>query len=185
MTNLDQYSKSDDAIALRLRALQTDATAPYDWVEFKRRSDERRRPQWHRAAIAALFVLVIVGAALWGRFSHVGESGKNTQTTANDYQTSFNTLPNDANEKIDTYANTSATSQWLASLPSEPTIVRVGTRVAVVDLEDHIAWIDDLLSAAQVESAQPAHIRTLQRERAQLINSLAQVRYAETLAAQR
>jgi hypothetical protein len=183
MTNFDQRSKSDEAIALRLRALQTDATAPYDWAEFKRRSDERRRPQWHRAAIAALFVLVIVGAALWGRFAQVGVSAKNTQTAAIDNQTSFGTPSNDANERIYSSANTNATSQWLASLPNEPAVVRVGTRVAVVDLEDHIAWIDDLLSAAQVESAQPAHIRTLQRERAQLIHSLAQVRYAETLAA--
>jgi len=78
-----------------------------------------------------------------------------------------------------------ANSLWLASLPAEPAITRLDTRVAVVDLEDHIAWIDDLLNTVQAESAQSPHIRTLQRERAQLIASLAKVRYVETLAAQR
>jgi len=78
-----------------------------------------------------------------------------------------------------------ASSRWLASLPAEPAITRLDTRVAVVDLEDHIAWIDDLLNTVQAESAQSPHIRTLQRERAQLIASLAKVRYVETLAAQR
>jgi hypothetical protein len=79
----------------------------------------------------------------------------------------------------------SATSQWLASLPSEPAIVRVDSRLPVVELEDRIAWVDDMLNTVQVESAQPVHIQTLRRERAQLISSLARVRYAETLAAER
>ena len=37
--------------------------------------------------------------------------------------------------------------RWLASLPSEPAMVRVGTRAAVMGLEDRIAQVDDLLTA--------------------------------------
>jgi hypothetical protein len=72
---------------------------------------------------------------------------------------------------------------WLASLPKEPVVVRVGTRAAAAGLEDRIAQIDDLLSVERVNGSQPARLTSLQQERAQLISSLVQVRYAETLVA--
>ncbi|MFZ1904893.1 MAG: hypothetical protein WAU56_05825, partial [Steroidobacteraceae bacterium] len=72
--------------------------------------------------------------------------------------------------------------RWLASLPSEPLLVRVGTRAAVTTLEDRIAQVDDLLSAQRADRAPPAHLLALQQQRLQLVDSLAQVRYAETLA---
>jgi hypothetical protein len=59
--------------------------------------------------------------------------------------------------------------------------VRVGTRAAVAGLEDRIAQLDDLLSEARVEGTQPASLVALQQQRARLVRSLAQVRYAETL----
>jgi hypothetical protein len=74
-----------------------------------------------------------------------------------------------------------ATERWLASLPSEPGVVRVGTQAAVAGLEDRIAQLDDLLSAARVEGAQPARLALLEQQRARLVNSLVQVRYAQTL----
>ena len=80
-------------------------------------------------------------------------------------------------------ARTQATERWLASLPSEPVIVRFGTRVAVTSLEDRIAQVDDLLTAANFGDVQPARLAALQQERGRLVNSLAQVRYAEALAA--
>lgn len=172
MNNFERRATSDECIADLLRGLETSVSAPYDWAEFKRRSTQRYRGHSLRIAAAAAFMLVMLGAALWSRFAHVGDAS--TDLTTAQTEAPADSLP-----------DVEATSRWLASLPREPAIVRVGTRVAVTDLEDHIAWIDDLLSAAQVERAQPAHIRTLQRERAQLIHSLAQVRYAETLAAER
>jgi hypothetical protein len=72
--------------------------------------------------------------------------------------------------------------RWLASLPSEPSLTRVGNRAAVTGLEDRIAQVDDLLSAAGAAQATPARLRALQQERARLVGALVQVRYAETLA---
>jgi hypothetical protein len=72
--------------------------------------------------------------------------------------------------------------QWLASLPSDPAVVRVGTRAAVSGLEDRIAQLDDILSAARIEGARPGRLNALQEERARLLKSLVQVRYAEELA---
>jgi hypothetical protein len=43
--------------------------------------------------------------------------------------------------------------------------------------------MDDVLSAERLDAVDRTHIVALQRERARLINSLAQVRYAETLVA--
>jgi len=72
--------------------------------------------------------------------------------------------------------------QWLEQQPDEPAVVRVGARAAVASLEDRIAWVDDALSDAQFGSANRGGMRALERERAQLVSSLARVRYAQTLA---
>jgi len=73
---------------------------------------------------------------------------------------------------------------WLASLPPEPVIVNFGTRVAVTGLEDRIAQLDDLMTAANASHVQPARLSALQRERGRLVDSLVQVRYAEALVAE-
>ena len=73
--------------------------------------------------------------------------------------------------------------QWLEQQPKEPAVVRVGARAAVASLEDRIAWVDDALSDAQFGSANRGGMQVLERERAQLVSSLARVRYAQTLAA--
>ena len=67
--------------------------------------------------------------------------------------------------------------------PAEPAVVRVGPRLAVANLEDRIAWLDDAVTDEQFGSEDATHVAALQQERARLVNSLAQVRYAETLAA--
>jgi hypothetical protein len=76
-----------------------------------------------------------------------------------------------------------AIETWLASLPREPVVVRVGTRSAVAGLEDRIAQVDDLLTFDGSEGTHPDRIVALRRERARLVGSLAQVRYAEFVAA--
>jgi hypothetical protein len=60
--------------------------------------------------------------------------------------------------------------------------VRVGTRADVLGLEDRIAQVDDLLTAGDAGRGQDVAVLALQRERARLVSSLVQVRYAETLA---
>ena len=74
---------------------------------------------------------------------------------------------------------------WSAGSPAsrcEPALTRVGNRAAVTGLEDRIAQVDDLLSAARDAQAAPARLGALQQERARLVGALVQVRYAETLA---
>jgi hypothetical protein len=71
--------------------------------------------------------------------------------------------------------------EWLARLPEEPALVRAGPRLAVASLEDRIAWFDDALTDQRLHGASAAQLQVLQQERARLVSSLAQVRYAEAL----
>jgi|KBSMisStandDraft_5_1062788.scaffolds.fasta_scaffold129289_2 hypothetical protein len=170
-------------IAKLLRNLPQETRQPYDWAEFRRRSHERRSLDARRsasvkkyAALAAVLVLAIVGIAFWVRIvqSHVAMP-----------VASAGMLEEDPPILVD-YANAraDAAEHWLASLPDEPVVVHVGTRAAVAGLEDRIAQVDDLLSAARVEGAQPGRLSALELQRARLVNSLVQVRYAETLVAE-
>jgi len=75
-----------------------------------------------------------------------------------------------------------AIESWLAALPREPAVVRVGTRAAVAGLEDRIAQVDDLMTSMRIEGTSGDRLADLQRERLRLVGSLAQVRYAEVVA---
>jgi hypothetical protein len=81
-------------------------------------------------------------------------------------------------------ARTQASKRWLEHHSGEPALVRVGPRLAVANLEDRIAWVDDALTDAQFASVNTGRMHALEQERARLVSSLAQVRYAETLVAQ-
>ena len=166
-----------------LRNLPQEIRQPYDWTEFRRRSRERASFDIRRsasvkryAALAAALVIVIVGIASWVRIgqSQVSMPVANTGMFEDD--------PPFIVDSID--ARSDAAERWLASLPDEPVVVHVGTRAAVTGLEDRIAQVDDLLSAARVEGAQPARLSALEQQRARLVSSLMQVRYAETLVAE-
>jgi hypothetical protein len=69
---------------------------------------------------------------------------------------------------------------WLTEHPRQA-LVKVPAQMAVTELEDQIATIDDQLNAERLESAQAKQLTLLQRDRAQLVESLAQVRYAQNL----
>ena len=79
-------------------------------------------------------------------------------------------------------ARTRAIEAWLAGLPREHAMVRVGAHAAVSGLQDQIAALDDLMSVERAAGAQPGRLEALQRQRGQLVSSLAQLRYAEMLA---
>lgn len=81
-------------------------------------------------------------------------------------------------------ARSEALERWLAALPQEPAVVRVGTRAAVVGLEDQLAQLDDLLSGQRLQGGSHQRLVALQEQRTRLMGSLAQVRYAEALDAQ-
>jgi hypothetical protein len=81
-----------------------------------------------------------------------------------------------------------AIESWLATLPREPVVVRVGTRAAVARLEDRIAQVDDLLTSVRLDGMRQDRVQdrlaALQQERVRLVGSLAQVRYAEVVASE-
>ncbi len=157
------------SLARRLRELPDEAAQPYGWREFQRRSGARRRAGQGLAggrALATASVLALGVIAVWTRLG-----GWSPQSA----RLSPEALPPLA-------ARTAAMEHWLASLPSEPAVVHVGTRAAVTGLEDRIAQVDDLLSAERLDEAHPARLLALQQARTRLVGALVQVRYAETLA---
>ena len=67
--------------------------------------------------------------------------------------------------------------------PAEPRIVRADTYLAVAALEDHIASLDDAINTARAYSPRGDEVARLERTRAELLDSYAQVRYAELVSA--
>jgi hypothetical protein len=163
-------------LARALRELPDEAARPYGFGEFQRRALQRARARRSRVGgqlLAAIVVIVLGVVVLTVRFGrpplpHPQVAEVRGQTT----------LPVPAAPG----ARADLMERWLASLPREPSLTRVGNRAAVTGLEDRIAQVDDLLSAARAVQATPARLGALQQERARLVSALVQVRYAETLA---
>jgi hypothetical protein len=162
-----------------LRELPQEAAPPYSYREFRRRARHGvtsvRRVSGGQLLAASLLAAVAV-AALTLRLADPGARSQpaapqNESADALTHGTpAAPTSGNDAMERL------------LASLPREPAVARVSDRAAVTGLEDRIAQVDDLLSAARSEHMQPARVQMLQQERTRLVGTLVQVRYAETLA---
>jgi hypothetical protein len=161
------------SLARVLRELPAAGAPPYTFAEFQRRARERTRPsrsvaggRWLAAAVGALAV-VAVSLRLHPHASvHEPPLG--------------DTAPPARAASPAPHAE--IMERWLASLPREPGVVHVGTHQAVTGLEDRIAQVDDLLSAAGAQRQPPPQFVALQQERTRLIGALVQVRYAETLA---
>jgi len=66
----------------------------------------------------------------------------------------------------------------------QPAIVHVDTQVAVLRLEDRIAAVDDLMTAARLAHPQAQQVLALQRDRDQMVESLEQIRRAQLLVAE-
>ena len=179
-----QHVEQHHNIVRQLRSLPQEVRQPYDWTEFRRRArakadagSRRGVSGRHYAAIAAAIVLAAVAIAAWVRLARPGGPSLTESTS----------IPEFANQPpifAAADARADAAERWLASLPNEPPVVRVGTRAAVAGLEDRLAQMDDMLSAARVEGTQPARLAALEQQRARLVNSLVQVRFAETLVAE-
>jgi len=178
-------------IAARLRQLPAEMDPPYHWHEFRRRRQHARierfpgKPQL--AAAAAVIVLMLGGVAGWLSQNHSSPSSgaaRSISTTALQAgaQAGKPIAPNKFDESQPGVSQSRQVERWLDSLPQDPALVRVGTRAAIAGLEDQIAQVDDMLTAARLQSERGTQLVMLQRERAQLIGSLAQVRYAEVLA---
>jgi hypothetical protein len=169
-------SDPEHDVARALAALPADDARPYDWREFQRRRAHAapgRRGTGAGALAAA--VCAVASVAVLVRLDHHAEV---RAVTAAARGTAERPPPREAAAA----AGAAAAERWLASLPREPAVVRVGTRADVLGLEDRIAQVDDLLTADDAGRGQDAAVLVLQRERARLVSSLVQVRYAETLA---
>jgi hypothetical protein len=172
--DLDQRSP----LARLLHGLPEDALPPYDFREFERRAAQRRRAAPERRGgpvVAAAAVLAVTALAVLLRFSAPPPRVARGAVTLGDVR-AVQAIPALMPERPEVLEH------WLASLPSDPALVRVGTRAAVSGLEDRIAQLDDQLSAARLEPAQARRLDALQQERTQLMGALVRVRYAESLA---
>jgi hypothetical protein len=178
-TDLKQQT---DAVGSRLRQIPDEIAPPYDWPEFTRRSQQHNLARgaglsWRDAAIAATLVVGVCGVALWGR---VHRSAQLAQVAPRPTVTEPQRVLRDTQD-VD---RSRQIESWLASLPEEPIVVRVGTRAAVAGLQDRIAQVDDLLTSVQLGGTGEDRIEQLRQERMRLVGSLAQVRYAEVVASQ-
>jgi len=205
---IEQTSNHAKACAERLRRLPPEALPPYNWQEFLRRSQrslrrlEAARPEgpqsgatrresrhsldWRHMAAAAALLLIVCGTAVWGRwdrgtYDSMSEDPSSLSVANEGDPDDGRSAPNVASVAV---LRSRAIESWLATLPREPVVVHVGTRAAVAQLEDRIAQVDDLLTSVRLEGMRPDGLAALQQERVRLVGSLAQVRYAEVVAAE-
>jgi hypothetical protein len=158
-----------DPVLERLRELQEDEAAPYDYSEFSRRSARRRARhtqlplRWAAAALAVVVAGWVVQHRLGPMLGEVASTAVAPQA-----------MP------APVLSAASDAERWLNAQPRSA-IVWVPTQMAVTEVEDQIAAMDDELTAAQLSQPHAQQVAILQRDRAQLIESLAQVRYAQDL----
>jgi hypothetical protein len=196
-----------EEIARSLRELPTEVPPPFGWEELRHRATRGRRASTagHRggraersgrsyvpaAAAAACVAVLLVAAVMLGR-SHVSPEHADVLAASAaaigpaqrpaDTSTGATTRVADISDPAQVLEQAQAAERWLATKPQGPAIVRVSAHLAVADLENRIASMDDELDAARVMNERGTRWRTLELDRAQLVDSLAQVRYAEMLA---
>jgi hypothetical protein len=171
----------EQAVARLLRELPDPAARPYDWHEFRRRAQAAPAAAARVANLRALAAVIVIALAVLATAIRFGANPHPPRPPAAAVRTDVGP-PAAGGGASRTEPEASAAQQWLEKLPREPALVHVGTRAAVETLEDHIAQVDDLLTTGRAGSAPAERLQVLQRERVQLVNSLVQVRYAETLA---
>ena len=161
------------ALGRQLRALPGEAQPPYDFHEFQRRAAaqmEAAHASRNGYLLATAATIAVLAVVLLLRFGLSPAPWVATGALTAPVVVPAGTAQPEVMER------------WLAGFPQDPALVRVGTRAAVTGLEDRIAQLDDLLSAARLERTQRARLDALQQERTRLLGALVQVRYAETLA---
>ena len=178
------------AMAQRLRELPHELRPPFGWSELQQRARLPRRLRLSSnrlprvaAAIAACLTLMLA-LAMWihsGQVRQVSESAAGGDPA---YVLSHSGGQGIGEPRREDGALAGAELEQMAAAPYGRALVRVSTRLAVQELEDRIASVDDQLTIERVEKGRDVQLRALQRDRARMIDSLAQVRYAESLAAE-
>lgn len=151
-----------------LAAADLPAAAPYDYDEFERRSSQRRRRAQRREHAHAALAATIVLAVLTGLLLRVSTLTRPMPPAA----------PMQPERLRD--PRTAELERWLHQTTREPAVVRVESWLAVAAIEDRIASIDDLANADRILGSGTREA-ALDAERARLVQTLAQLRYAETL----
>jgi hypothetical protein len=167
----------DPQLLQRLRDLP-DAGPPYGFSEFSQRYSQRRIRQTQRPLrlMAAALAVVLGGWLLrHGLSPLMGAVAPLPDATVA-------LAPPPLTPRLAVLLPTVNAERWLDAHPQRA-LVRVPAQMAVTELEDQIATMDDQLTTVRL-SPQPAQqLAMLQRDRAQLVESLAQVRYAQNLVA--
>jgi hypothetical protein len=166
----------EQALAQLLRELPDGGARPYDWREFQRRARIAPARAARMASARALVATAVIAVAISATAIRLGPGSRPLHSHAAPLR------QQPGRDGAAARSDDAYTESWLASLPHEPALVHVGTRAAVETLEDDIAQVDDLVSTARAGRAPAARLQVLLDERTELVNSLAQVRYAETLA---
>jgi hypothetical protein len=167
----------------RLRTLPTEAAPPYNWQEFQRRAAPACVvTDWRPLAAAAALLLFVCAIAVWGRLGGGRHLVADSGAVEDGVQTWGRDADPTAGDSVIAAKRSRAIESWLATLPQEPTVVRVGTRASVAGLEDRIAQVDDLMTSMRIDGTRSDRVAALQQERLRLVGSLAQVRYAEVVA---
>lgn len=195
----DEGDPAREAVAQQLRELPNEAPPPFDWNELQRRMQtkrarglmRRRAVTEHADARARHALAVITGMAVIAMAvlvaSRIERGGGMPPEVRLDAQGAQRVQPGarlSAAREMQAdalLARADSAEQWLADRPDDSALVQVSTHLAVANLEDRIASMDDLLNLERLQHAYPSRLRALQLQRAQLVDSLAQVRYAEML----
>lgn len=172
-------------IARRLRAAADDqGDVPYDWDEFQRRAHRssfhgfgRNRAATMAVSAAAAGLLVAFALAALSRHRPTAPPTAGSPALISRRGSTPAAISDDPAQ-----TRTRELEGWLASLPRDPAVVRVGAHAAVTSLQDQIATLDDLMSAERAAGAGPRRLDALEQQRSELVSSLAQLRYAELLA---
>ena len=154
---------NDAELIARLKRLDSSAAAaspPFGYDAMLERhgaklARARRRHSLARGTASAL-VVALVAASLWRLEQRVPAEAE---------------------------GRSAAAATVATALPQpQPRIVRADTYLAVAALEDHIASFDDALTDARLRGG-TAEVARLERTRNELLDSYAQVRYAEMVSA--
>jgi hypothetical protein len=176
----------DPQLLQRLRDLPDAAPPPYGFSEFSHRYSRRRIHTTQRPLrlMAAALAVVIGGWLLRHGLTHV-IGAFSTLPEAPVAQMALPggpDLPPPMGAHSPVLLPTSNAESWLKAHPRRA-LVRVPAQMAVTELEDQIATMDDQLNAVRLSQTPAPQLAVLQRDRAQLVESLAQVRYAQNLVA--
>ncbi len=170
----------DPLILERLRKLP-DAAPPYDYAEFAHRRSRRRTQQTQRPLRLLAAALAVLAAGWVLRHGLTPWLGEDVPVADVPVIPAAPPLAV-ADSHWPVLLPTVNAESWLDTHPRQA-LVRVPAQMAVTELEDQIATMDDQLNAVRLSHPHTQQLALLQRDRAQMIESLAQVRYAQTLVA--